>query len=164
MGYVAIPTFRTRQKITAAQWNQYLKGNIESLMARPQGVVSVTAADITTTSVAPTFVDMDSTNLKVTLTPSRANSIILCWLTGTFTNSASNSLNFRLAYGSGPTYTNQHAHSMTSGLGYMFTMIWYVTGLSAVSTVFKPQWCLGGAGTGSFKGTTNSYFGQFAVL
>lgn len=163
MTYVAIPSFTPRQKLTASQLDQYVKGNIEHLMARPQGIASVTAANITTTSVTPTFVDMDGTNVKVTVTPSRANSILLCWLTGTFGYSITGQIYFRLAYGGGPTFTNQFNLNASTN-GTTFTALWTLTGMASASTVLKPQWCIQSAGTATWYGTTAGLFGTFGVL
>ena len=72
-------TFSTGQLVAASDLNTYVRDNTSYLLNRPLGAIKRdNNADYTTTST--TFVDIDGTNLAITLTPS--GSAILMGFTG----------------------------------------------------------------------------------
>src|SRR5260370_40838420 len=67
MGWSSPATFSTGQLIGATDLNTYVRDNTNYLLTRPKTVIKRdNNADYTTTST--TFVDIDSTNLAITMT------------------------------------------------------------------------------------------------
>src|SRR5258708_27288320 len=77
MRWTAPPTFTPGQVVTATDLNTYLRDNPNYLYARPNSSIKrVNGSDYTTSS--STFVDIDGTNLSITLTLTGA-AVLVCF-------------------------------------------------------------------------------------
>ncbi len=147
-------TWAASQLVTATDLNVQMRDNLGYLFARPQAVVKRdNNANYTTTS--GTFVDIDSTNLKITLTIS--GSTVLLAFVGTFVHSGNNIFldidvdGARVGSAGGSGLAG--ASFSTPGNQTTIPLIILVTGLAPGAHTFKVQWAVS-AGTGTlFSGS-----------
>ncbi len=134
-------TWNPGQVVAASDLNAQLRDNLIYLFARPQGVVKRdNGASYTTTSTS--FVDIDGTNLKITLNIS--GSAVLLGFTG-----CGYLAQFDFLIDS-TRYASAGADGLVDAGGALgpICMIGLVTGLAAGSHTFKVQWKVTG-GTGA---------------
>ncbi len=72
--FTTVPTFAPDYVVPASDLNVYLRDDMEALATRPQQHIS-RAANYTLATTT-TWLDIDSTNLKILVTPSRTNATI----------------------------------------------------------------------------------------
>jgi hypothetical protein len=157
-------TWNPGQVVAASDLNAQLRDNLIYLFARPQNVVKRdNGANYTTTSTS--FVDIDGTNLKITLNIS--GGAVLLGFTGVavggsiVTNAGPAAFDFLID-------STRYASAGTDGLvANANTAYWngvsmaaLVTGLSAGSHTFKVQWKFLGVGTSSVLCAGNGTGGQ----
>lgn len=138
--------------LTDVLLNAELRDQLIALFTRPQGIYTL-SADYTTTSVTPTYVDVNSA-VKVTATAERANAIFRVRLTATISLSIANYIWFRLDVDGTPTLSNPYKFAGAGDAGFA-TYEWWIPGLGAGLHTFKPQWTIGAAGTGTIYGATS---------
>jgi hypothetical protein len=151
MPWTTPPSFTSGQVITATDLNTYLRDNTSYLLSRPKNAVKRdNNANYTTTSAS--FVDIDGTNLSITLSVS--GSAVLLAFSGTV-NSSSNQPAFDFTVDGTRVGTggSDGLMTMTGNIQSNATFIALVTGLSAGSHTFKVQWR-------AVSGTTLLYAGN----
>jgi hypothetical protein len=167
MAWSTPPTFTSGQVITATDLNTYLRDNENYLLSRPKNFVKHdNNADYTTTSSS--FVDIDGTNLTITLTLS--GSAVLLSFTAVI-NDSSNQPAFDFTVdGTRVGGSTDGLMTISGGNGrYCATMVALVTGLSAAAHTFKVQWrAVSGtatlyAGSGTSGNDTLPYFSAVEV-
>jgi hypothetical protein len=145
------PTFTPGQIVTATDFNSYLRDNPLYLLARPsQSILRDNNASYTTTSTS--FVDIDGTNLKITM--SISGSAVLLGFTGAMILSTTGYAKFDFDV-DGTRFANGGTDGLTAGNFIngnpnLITMMALVTGLAAGSHTFKPKWCVS---SGAITGT-----------
>jgi hypothetical protein len=153
-------TWNPGQVVAASDLNAQLRDNLIYLFTRPQSCIKRdNGASYTTTSTS--FVDIDGTNLKITLNIS--GSAVLLGFTGQTTRDSG---------GAEPIFdflidSTRYASAGADGLGRVpgnigpFCMTGLATGLAAGSHTFKVQWKVGASGTATLyagNGTSGQDF------
>lgn len=160
MGWTTPRTWVDGELENAAIFNPHVRDNLGYLLNRPnQKILRNNAADYTTSSAS--FVDVDATNLLLTLVMSGGAALItVAGMVANVTNSAS--IRFDIAV-DGVRYsgaTNGIASVVTASAGttvdapISFAIL--VTGLSAASHAFKLQW-LTSSGTATLRSTAAQF-------
>jgi len=137
MAWTTPPTFASGQVVTAADLNSYLRDNTNYLFSgRPSAsVLRVTTSDYSTNSSS--FVDIDSTNLVLTLTVSSGRVLLMMNATWGMTGGAAAYLDWIVDSTTrlGGTYG-----LMAGGVQSNVCLVGLATGLSVGSHSFKPQY------------------------
>lgn len=145
MAWTTPKTWTDGSVLTAAELNEQVRDNLNYLFAKPSDIYNVDeAANYTTTST--TFVDVDATDLALTITTGGGD--VAVWFSGTVTKNATNNVltmdvdvdGSRFAGDDGIIYSYGDA---TIGMSFFVV----ITGLSAGSHTFKLQWKIAGGNT-----------------
>jgi len=128
--------------------------------AAAYGKTMTTNANKTTTST--TFVAIDSTNLRITATPTGTTAVAVC--TGMLTNSSVTNTDWRVSCGSGTTYGMTVYDNSYMGTVVFPTATFVITGLTAgTSYNFDWEWKVN-AGTAQLIGDTSRVYPRFQVV
>jgi len=158
MAYTTPKTWVTGEALTATDMNTYIGDNLAALKNPPTDLYDVDeSADYTTTSTS--FVDIDATDLALTITTTGGD-VIACFV-GTSLLSTAGGLYFNVdvdgvaaAGEDGITMWQLVTANQRHSVGFAFL----IQGLSAASHTFKLQWKVNGAVTGTLyagAGTSN---------
>ena len=136
MPWTAPPTFTPGQVVTATDLNTYLRDNPSYLFTRPNGVIKrLNAANYSTTSTS--FVDIDGTNLAVTLALT-GSAVLVTFIGKSVSAHTPGDHDFTIDGARFANTTRGLAGINSSDVFMSYCVL--VTGLSAGSHVFKPQW------------------------
>jgi len=145
MAWTTPRTWVTGELITATLMNAHIRDNLSALKDPPTDeAVRTGVADYTTTSTS--FVDVDATNLALTITT--AGGDVMVGMTGTLTNTDATYMTFFDVDVDGT--REGGVNGITHGHGTSpkpVGFVWMVRGLSAGTHTFKLQWRVNG-GTG----------------
>lgn len=139
--WTAPKTWNTNDLVTATDLNTHLRDNLDWLKAPPTAnYVANQASDYTTTSTS--FVNVDGTNLSLTITTTGGN--VLIGFSGAVSNTAAGSVTYldveidgvRFAGDDGVVGVAQNIANYSVNAGFVVLK----TGLSAGSHTFKLQW------------------------
>lgn len=164
MAWTTPATFIANQIVGASDLNTQLRDNLNYLFAsRPTGITNYqNGSNYTTTSTS--FVDVDATNVKLTLTLSGSRLFIVSRFVANYTNVANNGINFAfysVGLNANGSTTNWQGNSAASNIEGQVNMVDIFTGLAAGSQTIRLRWAVSnGAGTGSiifFSGTNLHY-------
>lgn len=140
MAWTTPPTKAANDDWTASIWNTYVRDNLTYLFSgRPIGQVHyVGAADKTSSSTS--WADVDSTNIKVTLTINSGRARVFASFRGSADNTASSAAEFDLAYDGTRLGDSTHGLARTSqNTTHFFAIEAIATGLSVGSHTFTLQ-------------------------
>jgi hypothetical protein len=131
-------TWAASQLVTASDLNVQMRDNLGYLFARPQvRILRDNGADYTTTSSS--FVPVDSTNLKITLTIS-GSAVLLCFI-GVFYNTTANEVHVDLDVdGSRVGSAGNDGLAFTGQAPATVSIVVLVTGLTPGAHTFNVQW------------------------
>jgi hypothetical protein len=156
MAYVALATVNAGDPIESAAWGNVVKNNLDYLLSRPKSAVfRDNAAAYTTTSTS--FVDIDGTNLKCTI--SISGSAVLVGFTGMVINTAGGASvvcldlavdGTRLGAAGGEGLGAKVQNGTITPVKESITLLALATGLSTGSHSFTVQWKTN-AGTASLS-------------
>jgi hypothetical protein len=128
--------------------------------ARAYGTTMSSNANKTTTST--TYVAIDSTNLRITATPTGTTAVAVC--TGMLQNSSVNYTDWRVNCGAGTTYGMTVYDNSYMGTVVFPTAVFVITGLTAgTSYNFDWEWKVN-TGTAQLIGDTQRVWPRFQVV
>lgn len=152
------PTFTPGQIVGATDFNAYLRDNPLYLLARPhQSVLRDNAAAYTTTSTS--FVDIDATNLKITISISGSAVLVGFAATCSLNNTAYASFDIDV---DGTRWGAAGAEGIVShhfsGGTFNVSFVVLVTGLSVASHTLKIKWKTSANTLSLYSGAAGSGF------
>jgi hypothetical protein len=137
MAWTTPATWTPGQVVTASDLNTHLRDNLNFLFSRPNSVIKRdNNANYTTTSTS--FVDVDGTNLKITLTIT-GSVVLLAFTVMATSNAIFDILIDSTRYASGGNDGLLAAQDASSARGPVSAAL-LITGLSAGAHTFKLQW------------------------
>jgi hypothetical protein len=137
MAWTTPATWTPGQVITATDLNTHLRDNLNFLFSRPNSVIKRdNNANYTTTSTS--FVDVDGTNLKITLTIT-GSVVLLVFTVMASSNAVFDILIDSTRYASGGNDGLLATQDASSSRGPVSAAL-LITGLSAGAHTFKLQW------------------------
>lgn len=153
-------TWSTGEALTASDMNAHIRDNLDALKAPPTDNYECNeASDYTTTST--TFVDVDATNLNLTITTTGGDVMVGFYGTVKHSAASNNAIKFDvdldgslIAGDDGLIGTNFPAASQSRAVSFVVL----VTGLSAGSHTFKLQWHTASATATLYAGAGTSIF------
>jgi hypothetical protein len=157
MAWTTPQTWVAATVVSAAQLNEQLRDNLNYLLSRPhQRIIRTAAADYTTTST--TFVDIDSTNLSITLAVS--GSAVMVGFSGMaqFVNVGSHPVFDFTVDGVRYTTTSSGLVGYEGTSGAFVGTVTYtalVVGLTVGTHVFRPVWRNATTGTVTLRAVNN---------
>lgn len=164
MAWTAIPDKSTGDQMDETWYDTYFKANMEYLLdPNKDTTIHNEGSDYTTTSTS--FVDIDATDLAITLTTNGGPVLVMA--AGGCTGSTTLTIHFDFTV-DGTRYTSGNTNGIapvTTGSGRLDLLSFavLVTGLSAGSHSFKLQWRVNG-GTGTLHSQTSDSPVYFAAI
>ncbi len=144
MAWTTPRTWVAEELVTAAIMNAHVRDNLNALKSPvSQQVLRDNNANYTTTSTS--FVDVDTTNLKITLVTQGGD--VLVWFGGIAANSAVTDACFTVQVDSTDAGLAEGLTTKYGGTASHVSFVYLVTGLSASSHTFTLRWKTASAGT-----------------